>query len=84
MVYPLYILEYTKFIHSICSVYTLYILGIYIVFFGDIQCIFFVYTLYIHEKYAYILHPVASVAEEGRVPFHLLHQQPHPSRLEES
>ena len=50
MVYPLYILEYTLFIHSICSVYTLHILGIYVVYIRDIQCIlgiYIVYTLYI-------------------------------------
>ncbi len=47
MVYPSYILVYTKFIHSICLVYTLYILGIFIVYFWIykvyfwyIQCIY--------------------------------------------
>ena len=49
MVYPLYILEYTLYMHSICSVYTLYILGIYIGYVLNIPCIYMVYTVYIHS-----------------------------------
>ncbi len=49
MVYPSYIPEYTTFIHSICSVYTLHILGIYIVFLG----IYNVYPQYMHCIYMY-------------------------------
>ena len=46
MVYPLYILEYTLFIHSICSGYTLYILGIYWYIFGiyNVYALICVYT----------------------------------------
>ncbi len=85
MVYPSYILVYTTFIHSICSVYLLYILGIYIAYFWDIQCICFVYIycIYMYNMRIYSTRWLVLRRRAG-CPFHLLHQQPHPSRLDES
>ncbi len=48
----------------------------------DMSVIYMVYTWYIIVYYACILHPVAGVAEEGRVPFPRIHQLLH--RLDES
>jgi hypothetical protein len=45
----------------------MYILGLYIEYVVNIHGISIVY-------YAYILHQVADVEKEGRVPFHQLHQ----------
>ncbi len=53
----------------------MYIKGIYIEYVVNIHGISIVY-------YEHILHQVAGVEKEGRVPFHLLHQQSHPSRLD--
>jgi hypothetical protein len=74
--YILYILN-TMYIPCIYIVYTMYKLSTYNVCYQYIHSISTVY-------YAHILHQVAGVEKEGRVPFHRLHQQSHPSCLDKS
>ncbi len=68
---------YTMYIYHAYNVYQQYILYIYI------ECVVNIHGLSI-VYYAHILHQVAGVEKEGRVPFHLLHQQSHQSRLDKS
>jgi hypothetical protein len=76
MYIPCIYIVYTMYILSTYNVYYQYILGIYTEYVVNIHSISTVY-------YAHILHQVAGV-EEGRVPFHRLHQQSHPSCLDKS
>ena len=77
---------YLMYIPGICIVYLKYMPGIYSEYTCDMIRIFHVYTMYIHGTYivyyACIIHPVAGVAEEGRVPFRRIPQQS--NRLDES
>ncbi len=68
---------YLYYIYGRYNVYQVYIKGIYIEYVVNIHGMSIVY-------YAYTLHQVAGVEKEGRVPFHRLHQQSHPSRLDKS
>ena len=81
--YILYILYSvnTMYIPCIYIVYTMYILSTYNVYYQYILGIYTEYVVNIHSistvYYAHILHQVAGVEKEGRVPFHWLHQQSH-------
>ena len=77
MYIPCIYIVYTMYILSTYNVYYQYILGIYTEYVMNIHSISTVY-------YAHILHQVAGVEKEGRVPFHRLHQQSHPSCLDKS
>ena len=92
-VYSMHILHilysvYTMYIPCIYIVYTMYILSTYNVYYQYILGIYTEYVMNIHSistvYYAHILHQVAGVEKEGRVPSHRLHQQSHSSRLDKS
>ena len=55
------------YVHSTYNVYNKYILGIYMEYIVNIHSLSIVY-------YTYVLHQVADVEKEARVPFHQLHQ----------
>ncbi len=80
-----YIHAYTMYIHDISLVY---IYGRYKCISSVYKGIYNEYVVNIHGisivYYTYILHQVAGFEKEGRVPFHRLHQQSHPSRLDKS
>ncbi len=74
--YILYILYSVKtmYIPCIYHVYTMYILSTYSVYYPYILGIYTEYVMNIHSistvYYGHILHQVAGVEKEGRVPFH--------------
>ncbi len=74
-------LEYTLYILHIYKVYQFYKQCIYQVCIWNMLCIYTVYKLNMHSILCVYSTPCcwisADVGEEGRVPFHQLHQQSH-------